>query len=155
VYQAVLEKTVGAAPDSPPALAMADFGKRATNHVFTALASLENAQVIANIRRCLSTNNRQARSDALEALSHLGNRRLVQGAVTLLDDSPPHDKLPSALQFWERDKAPPWDDVRRLLMSHSDRWVRAGSQYQATAESWDTRGAPIDQAEEVQTMKNL
>ena len=148
-------EAAGAASGNLAGHGMRDFVRRATDHVFTALEQLENPQAIRNIRRCLDMSNRQARGDALEALSNLGDRTLTGSLVALLDDSPPVERIQASLALAGVDAAPSWMQVLERSLHHADRWVRAGTRAACRAEGWDTGGALDEDPEDSVDMKYL
>lgn len=152
---AVLEEATEAGADNLAVVAMQDFLQRARNHVFHALEYLEDANVIRNIRRCIETTHRQARGDAMEALSNLGDRQMMPGFVALFDDSPLKEQLGFSLRWVGRDAAPPWKEVVTRNLRHRDRWVRAGTLYTARLRAWEVGGTNGAETEEFTVMKNL
>jgi len=155
VALAVLEDATEAGEDNLAVVAMHDFLHRVRGHVFHALRFLEDATVIRNIERCLSTSHRQARGDALEALSNLGDRQLTAGFVALFDDATFKEQMPFSLRWLGWDAAPLWKDVVAGNLKSRDRWLRVCTLYTAKARGWAIGGLPEEETKDFAVMKNL
>lgn len=148
-------EAAGAGAGNMAAEGMHDFVRRAIDHIFEVLEQTENPQAIRNIRRCLDISNRQARGDALEALSNIGDRVFTGSLVGLLDDSPPVERIGSSLQMAGIDGTPSWIQVLEGALHHPDRWVRSGTRAACRAEGWDAEGAEDEDPEDPAVMKYL
>lgn len=132
-----------------------DFVRRAADHIFTVLEQVENPQAIRNIRRCLDITNRQARGDALEALSNLGDRAFTGSLVTLLDDGPLGERLHGSLQALGLSAPPPRQQVLEGGLRHPDRWVRRGTRASLRLEGGAPEGPPQEEPEDIDAVKYL
>ncbi len=136
-------------------IALENHLQRQRRHIFAALAYLENPTVIRNIRRCLDTSNRQARGDALEALSHLGQRSTIAAVLSLFEDGSPTEHLGSSLRLLERERAPHANELAVELSSHPDRWVRAATRHDALLRGWELPGGDGAETEVMADMQNV
>jgi hypothetical protein len=149
----------GAAAPGPPAVAApepaalalrflpvacADAFARSLRLAFHALVQLEGRAVVHSVQRALRHAPGRARADALEVLTHLGEREASQALAVLLEAGPIEDKL-AALR---RLGAPPRDAGEALARAaaHPAPWVRRAARAAA-----DSGADP----EEIATMQRL
>jgi len=114
-------------PDATPSRrflnhACADALSRSLRIAFRALARLEDERVVRSVQRALRFAGGRGRADALEVVSHLGDRQASQVLVVLLERIPLEEKLP-ALRWVA---APPRDEAEALARARSlaSPWVR-------------------------------
>lgn len=136
-------------------LALRDFVGRVVQHVLEGLESLEDPTVIRNIRRCLETSLRQARGDAMEALSNLREHAVARGLLLLLDDGSPEERLTVSLGYRHLAAAPPWERISDGLLCHPDRWIRVASAILAEQTEPGSGGREYLKTEEYAVMKHL
>jgi len=89
---------------------------------FRILELLEDATIVRSVRRGLRVASVRGRADALEVLSHLGDRAGAQLLVLLHEDGPLEEKLPAVASEISapRDTAGVLEEAR----SSEDRWLK-------------------------------
>ena len=108
--------------------------------ILSALALIGTAGSIRLISAGLKSRDQQMRADALEALDTLGDRRIAQGLVPLLEETPKDSAAPDSRT------------VLKELSGHADPWLRAFAVRALTvmlARDWQTlitrvRQDPVD-----------
>jgi hypothetical protein len=117
-------------PDSSPRRrflheACADAFARSVRIAFRALARLEDERVVRSVRRVLRAGGGRGRADALEVVSHLGDREASRVLVLLLERIPIEEKLASLLDV----AAPPRSEAEALARARAleSPWVRLGA----------------------------
>jgi hypothetical protein len=103
-------------------LACTDAFARAIRIAFRALARLEDEAVVRSVQRALRFAGGRARADALEVISHLGDRDASQALTVLLERSPFEEKVRGLRRLGE----PPQDldEARERARAHRAPWVR-------------------------------
>lgn len=125
-------------------VACADAFARALRLAFQALERLEDQSVVRSVQRALRHAPGRARADALEVLTHLGDRETSQALALLLELAPVEEKLGPLRRLG----APPRSAAEALARAaaHPAPWVR-----QAVRAAADSPADP----EEIATMKHL
>jgi len=148
--RASFRDAAGAAPEGAAAavrflpVACADAFARALRLAFHALARLEGESVVRSVQRALRYAPGRARSDALEVLTHLGDREASQALAVLLEAGPVEEKLGPLRRLG----APPRAAAEALARAgaHPAPWVR-----RAARAASDSDADP----EEIATMQRL
>ncbi|MEB2344305.1 MAG: cyclic nucleotide-binding domain-containing protein [Deltaproteobacteria bacterium] len=124
--------------------ACADAFARALRLALQALARLEDGPVVRSVERALRHAPGRARADALEVLTHLGDREASQALAVLLELAPVEEKLGPLRRLG----APPRTAAEALARAaaHPAPWVRRAAHAAA-----DSGADP----EEIVTMKHL
>jgi HEAT repeat protein len=78
-------------------LALADALGRSVRFALALLARIEDARAVGSLERALRLGSPRERADALEALSHLGEREGSRLLVALLEDGPIEERAPLAV----------------------------------------------------------
>ena len=136
-------------------IALRDFVKRTIGLVLDGLESLEDPTVIRNIRRCLETQHRQARGDAMEALSSLRERTLAAGLLALLEDGSTEERRAASVAWRGLQAGPPWSEIMVGLQGHPDRWIRVAAAVMVDGAAPAGGGADYRQTKEYAVMKHL
>lgn len=136
-------------------IALRDLMVRMKGYVLDGLEALEDPTVIRNIRRCLETRLRQARGDAMEALSSLRERTLAHGLLALLDDGSQEEQVAASLAWQGQERCPSWPEIQARLQQHPDRWIRVAVAILAEQTEPGSGGTEYRQTEEYAVMKNL
>jgi hypothetical protein len=120
-------------------VACTDAHTRALRLAFRALARLEEESVVRSAQRALRFARGRGQADALEVLSHLGEREASQALAVILERTAVDEKL-GALR---RLGTPPrgLDDALARARAHPAPWVRAAA---AAASDSGSAGATID-----------
>jgi HEAT repeat protein len=131
-------------PDGTPAerflgVAHADAVASETRFAFRVLEKLEEPSVVRGIERVLRFGGARARADALEVLSHLGEREAAHDLVSLLED-PEGRGLPARVPA----EGPDRGALHRAAAASRHPWLRLAGGALGAAES----GIPIPPDEE-------
>jgi HEAT repeat protein len=102
---------------------------------FRILELLEGPMVVRSVLRALRLGNARARGDALEALSHLGDRPSASLLALLHESGPLEDRI-RGVPGLSAHKGTPEDLIQRARQSE-DRWLRLAGD--ATEEAGETR----------------
>jgi HEAT repeat protein len=81
------------------ALALADDIMRNRRIAFRILELIEDRRVVGRVERSLRSNSARARGDALEVLSHMGDREAASLLVLLHETGPLEDRLPAVTEI--------------------------------------------------------
>jgi HEAT repeat protein len=129
-------------------LACTDAFARAVRIAFRALSRLEDEKVVRSVQRALRFAGGRARADALEVISHLGERDASQALIVLLERSPLEEKLRALRRLGE----PPRDprEAHERARAHRAPWVR-----RAAALESGSSATPDDPAQGRDTMQRL
>jgi AAA family ATP:ADP antiporter len=93
--EAALPRTAGPAPRFLR-LALADALGRSVRFALALLARIEDTRAVRSLERALRLGSSRERADALEALSHLGEREGSRLLVALLEEGPLEERAPRA-----------------------------------------------------------
>jgi HEAT repeat protein len=128
---------VAAAPPPVPlrflAVACGDAFARALRLAFQALAQLEDEAVVRSVQRALRHAPGRARADALEVLTHLGDREASQALSLLLERSAVEEKL-GPLRWLGAPPRTPAEALARAA-AHPAPWVRRAARLAAESDS--------------------
>jgi HEAT repeat protein len=86
-------------PSAFLAVAIADDIMRNRRIAFTILELLEDRNVVRRVEKSLHSNSSRARGDALEVLSHMGNREAASLLVLLHEAGPLEDRFPAVSEI--------------------------------------------------------
>jgi HEAT repeat protein len=120
-------------------LALADALGRSVRFALALLARIEDARAVRSLERALRLGSPRERADALEALSHLGEREGSRLLVALLEEGPLEERAPRAASLLG---APRGLDEALAAAASLGRHARAAAAACAA-------GHPVDAASEV------
>lgn len=126
-------------------LACHDWLTRSYQRAFDALARIEDPKLVASVRKALRFSSARGRGDALEVLSHLGDREAAHLLVRLAETGPLEEKIPEISRIV---RAPAdFEAVLEQATRSRERWLRIA----ATS----LRGGAGDEADSEVTMERL
>jgi HEAT repeat protein len=116
---------IGSLPQRFLSAAFGDGIARNRRICFRILELVESPAIVQNVEKALRFGSPRARGDALEVLSHLGDREVAQYLVTLHESGPISERMEAASKAVD---VP--EDTRQLVAAASGshaRWVRLGA----------------------------
>jgi HEAT repeat protein len=145
--------------------ALEDSRSRSLGIAFRILDRLEDPAVVRSVRKVLRGESSRTKGDALEVLTHLGNREASELLALLLEDVPIDETLAFVTPFLSRPSGGPREALEAAEQS-PDRWLRAAAKaYRSNREATvrvEERSGPVTRntedpsvAKEIRTMERL